>query len=818
MSSLTIALRSLRKSPGFTTVAILTLAIGIGANTSVFTFVNAILFRSVPVPHADELVWVAATREPGPRRHVVSFNRNFSVPEFREYRDRLTSLMAIAAYRTIPLALGSGGEPQRVNGIIASSGYFDVLGLRPAAGRFFVPADDAPGATPATVISHALWQRRFGGARDLIGRSVTINGRPFVVLGVAPAAFAGVEIGWPAAMWVPLAAAGIAMPDDAPLLERRDVGVLRAMGRVRSGTTIAQADAQARAIAAQLAPWFPSSNEPYGVRVVPLAGGLDPANQREARPVLGLLMVVPALVLLIACANVANLMLARAVARRREISIRLALGASRGRLVRQLLTEALLLTLAAGAVAMVLVFWLNDVLLAVSRLPPQLGAALAPDLRVLAFTGAVAVITGVAFGLLPAWRASRPDVVPALKDESGGLGRHVRRSRLVAAFVVAQVAMSLVLLATAGLFLRTLGKALNVDPGVETRHGVALSFDLRMQGYDEARQGVFYASLLNRVRGLPGVTAASLSSPQPLGDRMINTTVVAEGWPQDASSIQTGYAAIWPGYFTAVGTPLLRGRDFTTQDVRGAPPVVIVNETLARRLWPDQDPIGERLRLTWGDEPFLEVIGVARDAKYHELTERPRGFLYVPERQQTGVYLSDVTLVVRSAGDPALLLPALAAAIHALDRTLPLFDIVTLEDALRERLAQERGASAVLSVFGVLAVLLASLGLYGVMAYAVTQRTREIGVRLALGAASPQVLRQFVGEGVRLALVGIVVGLLLAAAVTRVVSRFLYGIAATDVVTFAVTAGLLTAVAAAASFLPARRAASVDPMVALRYD
>jgi putative ABC transport system permease protein len=511
---------------------------------------------------------------------------------------------------------------------------------------------------------------------------------------------------------------------------------------------------------------------------------------------------------------VANLMLARATSRRREVGIRVALGATRGRLFMQLLTEALVLTLLAGAIGLLLSFWLNDLLIAVSELPPEVAVALTPDIRVLGFTAAVALFTGVLFGLAPALGASRTDLVPTLKGEGGGLGLQARRSRLVSSLVVAQVALSLVLLVAAGLFLRTLDKALRVDPGVDTSHAVAVSFDLRIQGYDAARQGAFYTQLLERVRGLPGVTAASLASPMPLGSRLISSTVAAEGPNQDDANVQVSYAAVWPAYFTAVGTSLLRGREFTNQDVAGAPPVGIVNETLAGRLWPGQDPIGKRLR--FGGEPFLEVVGVARDGKYHELTERPRGFLYVPERQRAD--LSDITLLVRTAGDPRSLIPVLGEAVHALDRSLPLFQAITLEDALRQRLDGERGASSVLGVFGGLALLLAALGLYGVMAYAVAQRTREVGVRMALGAERPRVLRQFVGEGMRLATIGIVIGLVIAAALTRAIAQFLYGITATDVFTFALCAAVLGSVAALASFLPARRAAQVDPMVALRYE
>ena len=809
------AIRGLAKTPGFTLVAVLTLALGIGANSSVFTLVNAALFRPVAAPHAERLVWLAGTRE-NPREQYVSLRRQFSYPEVRDYAAQLTHLTGLGAYQDIPLALGSGGEPQRVTGTIVSSGYFDVLQQRAVAGRFFATTDDVPGATPVAVLSHRLWQRRFGGATDLVGRDIIVNGRPFTVIGVAPEGFIGTDLGDPVDLWVPLGAAAIAMPDGARLLELRNANWLRVIGRLKPGATLAQADAEARTVAARIAAANPDLLEGNGARVTPLGGGLDPGNRQEAVPVFMLLMAVPVLVLLIACANVANLMLARAAARRREVGIRLALGASRWRLFTQLLTEALVLTLLAGAVGMLVSVWLNDLLIAVSHLPPDVAVALTPDARVLGFTTVVALATGMIFGLVPALGASRPDLVPALKDEGGGLGRQVRRSRLVSSFVVAQVALSLVLLVTAGLFLRTLGKALRVDPGVETSHAVAVSFDLRLQGYDAAREGTFYTRLLERVRGLPGVTAASLASPMPLDDRLINSFVLREGMPEDAEAIPISYASTWPEYFAAIGAPLVRGRDFTTRDVSEAPLVAIVNETLARRLWPDQDPIGKRLRFSFRDEPFLEVVGVARDGKYHELTEQPRGFVYVPERQRAD--LSDITLLVRTAGDPRSLLPALGEAVHALDRSLPLFQAITLEDALQQRLDKERGASSVLGVFGGLALLLAALGLYGVMAYAVAQRTREVGVRMALGAERLRVLRQFVGEGVRLATIGIVIGLVLAAALTRVIAQFLYGITPTDVLTFALCAAVLGSVAALASFIPARRAANVDPMVALRYD
>ena len=812
------AVRTLLKSPGFTTVAVLTLGLGVGANTAVFTLVNAALFRSPPGTRPHELVWVAATRDfpeqPGRPR---SYRRRFSLPEYRDYAASVTSFSGLAAYQDVALALGSGGEPERINGMLVSGNYFQVLGLVPAAGRFFAPEEDrAPGAHPVVVLSHGLWRRRFGSAPGIVGSDLTVNGRHFMVVGVAPAGFVGIQLGDPAELFMPLAMVGVAMPRSADLLEERNAGWLQIVGRLKPGVTSTAAGADVGTLAARLAKAYPEALEATSAEVTPLSGGLDPSNRQEALPILLLLMAVPAVVLLIACANVANLLLARAAGRRREIGIRLALGATRWRLLRQLLTESVLLALCAGAVGMLLSFWLNDLLLAVSRAPTEIELALKPDVRVLAFTIAIAAITGVLFGLAPALGATRPDLVPALKEEGIALGRRVRRSRLTGAFVVAQVALSLILLVTAGLFLRSLDKALNVDPGFDPINRIALSFDLGIQGYTDRQRGTFYARLLERVRALPGVESASLASPLPLSGRMIGTAVSLEGVDPDAGAVPVSFAAMTPGYFATLGIPLVRGRDFSAGDGPGAPLVLVVNETLARRLWPDQDPLGRRLKLYGRDEPLREVVGVAKDGKYDELTERPRNFLYLPERQRAD--LSDIALVVKTAGDPRPLAGALTAAVHELDPTLPIFRLETLEQSLVNRLDKERGASSLLGVFGTLALLLAALGLYGVMAYAVAQRTREIGIRVALGARQADVLRQFVGEGLRLAVVGVAIGLALSVALTRIIAQFLYGVTATDAATFAAGAALLCVVAVAASWLPSRRAARVDPMVALRSE
>ncbi len=810
------AVRMLFKSPGFTLVALLTLALGIGANTSVFSLLNAALFRRVPAAQPDRLVWVAGTAADGRRF------RDLSYPEYRAFREHTSVFAGLLAYAGNWLALGSGAEPARVYGLVVTANYFDLLGLRPAQGRGFLPDEDDPAtAQPVVVISDRLWRRQFGRDPAIVGKSVTVNGRSFTVIGVGPEGFTGTELGAPVEMWVPMGVQPLAMPTQPRQLTEDGAWWLRVVGRLKPGVAVAQADAAVRTIAARRAREDPRLLEHAAAVVTPISGGLDPANRREALPILVLLMLVPGLVLLIACANVANLLLSRAAARRREVGVRLALGATRGRLVRQLLTESMVLSLVGGAAGVLLSFWITDLVMALARAPEELASAPVTDVRVLVFTLGLTVVTGMVFGLAPALGATRADLVPALKDETGTVSHANRRSRLTNAFVVAQVALSLVLLVVSGLFLRSLKKATDVDPGFDARHAAALSLDLGLQGYTAERAGLFYRQLAERAAAIPGVRSVSLASVAPLSGTMWGTEVELEGEPaatgREARARSAYFSAIWPQFFRTLDIPLLAGRDFGAADVRGAPPVVIVNETFARRSWPGQNPVGKRLKLWGDDEPFREVVGVARDSKYDELTEDPRPFLYVPERQMTTVPQA-MTLLVRTAGDPASAVGPLRSLLHEMDADLPLFDVRTLERQILDRLDKERGASSLLGIFGALALVLASLGLYGVMAYAVAQRTREIGVRIALGAARRDVLGLFVREGLRLCLIGVAVGVVLAAGLTRIVARFLYGVTPTDLLTFIAVALLLTGVAALASYVPALRAARVDPMVALRAE
>jgi predicted permease len=530
----------------------------------------------------------------------------------------------------------------------------------------------------------------------------------------------------------------------------------------------------------------------------------------------GLLMAVTSLVLLIACANVANLLLARATARAGEFGIRLALGATRARLVRQLLTENLLVSLVGGAVGFLVVLWGTDLLRLFAELPDDIAAAMAPDFRVFTFALGLAVASGVLFGLIPALHASRRDPAPVLKND--GSERGGGRTRTQRLLVVVQVALSMVLLVGAGLFLRSLGKASRVDPGFDVAHGLTMSFDLNLQGYSREKSLAFYQSLLERVEALPGVDSASLASLAPLSGRMVGMQLTPEGVDGEApASLGTFVNAVYPGYFRTLRTPVLRGRDFTSRDAAGAPGVAIVNETCARRLWPDQDPLGKRISFEGPTGPFLQIIGVAKDAKYDELTETPRPFVYLAHLQ-TPDLLSEVALLVRVEKRPSQVLASVQHELRSLEADLPIDSAATFETTLRLRADKQRGMTKMLSLFGTLALLLASVGLYGVIAFSVARRTREIGIRMALGARRSDILGMLVGEGMRLTLWGVGLGLALSAALTQALSSMLFGVTPGDLATLAGVSLLLGAVGAVASLLPARRAARLDPMRALRYE
>ena len=800
------ACRQLIRRPAGTATVVMTLALGVGANTSIFTIVNATLFRPAPGQDPDRLVWVAIME--GQSGHV----RAMSYPIYVDLRDRAATLSGLLAYSGTEFSLG-GQRAERVYGAVVSGNYFAVLGIAAAAGRTFRADEDVvPGAYPVVVLSDRLWRNRFGSDPGVIGAPMTINGRQFTTIGVAPPGFVGVELGETVELWVPMAMQREAMPSMPDLLTDRGAGWLRVMGRLRNGSTAAQADAELRGLSAQSQVPASEREDARVASVIPVRGGLDPSNRREVVPVFALLSIVPALVLFVACFNIANVLLARNVGRRKEFAMRRAIGATRARLVGQLLVEAMLLALLAAMAGFVVSFGLMAVIVYFGDVPAEVASVLRPDGRVLAATTTLAVLTSLVFGLAPALTATNFDLLPSLKADGptspSGAGRHRLRSGLV----VAQVAVSIALLITAGLFLRSLSKAINVDPGFEARGAATISVDPALQGYTPEREVMFVQQLLAGASALPGVTAASVTSSVPLSGRMMGTDVVAEDGKTRASA---PFSSIAPHYFDAMRIDLVRGRDFSSADAGGAPRVVIINEELARRLWPGGDAIGKRLRVEDSGEPWREVVAIARDGKYANLTERSRAAFYMPVAQQPA---SPLTLVARTAGDPRELMRALTTTAQELDRDMPLFRVQMLEDNIRQVVDKQRAVASLLGVFGAITLFLASIGIYGVAAHAVSLRTREIGIRMSLGARAADVLWMFVRETLTLAIIGVAIGLAVSAAGSQVLTSFLFGLRSTDSLTFAAAATLLCLVAVAASYIPARRATRVNPLLALRHD
>jgi len=808
------AARMLARSPGFTVIAVLSLALGIGINTTIFSFVNAALFRPLPVPQPERLVRLydgGAT----------------SYPDYVAYRDRTDVFENLAAYTQRQMSMNAGGETEQVWGEIVTGNYFDVLGVQPMRGRGFLSEEDGtPGTHPVVVISHALWERRFNSDPDVIGRNIFLSGQSFTIVGITGEKFVGASVVVPPDLWVPIWTEPLVQPGSVSLTSPDD-GWLDVMGRLKPGASVAQAEATVDTIAASLnearRQRNPGPEEPGGREsTVTLARGLmvPPEGQATVLLVVTLLMTVVSLVLLVACANVANMLLARAAVRRKEVAVRLALGAGRWRIVRQLLTESILLSILGGAAGLLLALWSADVLLSLlpqSRAGAWLTLDVSPDGRVLAYTLLLSLLTGVVFGLVPALQASKPDLVSALKDETVVLARR-RRVTLRNLLVVGQVAVSLLLLVCAGLFLRNLRNTHHADPGFSVENGFVMSFDLGLANYKAAQGRIFHEQLLERVRALPEVRSASLAEFVPLGGARNVSPLYIEGEPAEATRLDLdsllSHNTVGLDYFKTMDIPLVRGRDFNSQDTKTSPPVIIINETLARRIAPDGNPVGKRLRNDSKGE-FIEVIGVAHDIKYQQLAEKPLFFGYLPLAQR---YRSYMTLHVRTAGDPGGVMNQLRAEVQTLDRNLPLTNVKTFAEHMREPLAPAQLLAQLSGAFGMLALLLAAVGIYGVMAYLVSRRTREIGIRMALGARRVDVLRLVLFEGLSLVAIGITVGLSASFAATRVLASVLYGVSPTDPWTFAGVSLVLALVTLLACYVPARRATKVDPMVALRYE
>ncbi|MEJ7576815.1 MAG: ABC transporter permease [Pyrinomonadaceae bacterium] len=814
------AARMLLKSRGFTFVAVLSLAVGIGANTTIFSLVNVALLRPLPkVADSGRLAEVKRTLPNGDSFALLSYL------DYAYLRDHNDVFEGLAAYSFAPFSLNAGGEPERAKGLIVSGNYFDVLGVKAARGRFFLPEEDrTPGANPVAVISHELWQRRFGGDSSAIGRQATLNGHSFTIIGVAPEGFKSPFVYLAPDVYVPLMMQAQAMPG-RDVLDSRGTSWLGVRGRLKAGVKIEGAQVEISGLAKRLEREFPETNQGEGVRLHPVSQ--VPHEVRSA--VVGfmsLLMCLVGLVLLIACANVAGIFLARAAARRKEMAIRLAVGASRARIIRQLLVESVLLFLCGGIAGAALAAWTNELLLAFRPsgvMPISLDLNL--DWRVLGFTLLVSLVTGLVFGLAPALQASKPDVLPALKDEAR---TGVHRARMRGAFVVGQIAISLMLLIAAGLFVRSLRNAAAINPGFNPDGVQTAMIDLTIQGYTEERGRDFYRRLVEQVGALPGVESASLANAIPLSGRMFNLPVRVEGYepPAGEDAFYIDANTVDENYLRTLQVPLLRGRDFSRADKEGAPRVAIINETMARKFFGGADAVGKTFSFNRNpsvnnsalNDPArstIEVVGVVKDGKYETLGEGARPFIYLPFAQR---YFGAMTLHIRTTGDPATVFAALRRETQNLDPNLPLTNVMPMTEAIGFSLIPLRMAATIVGVLGLFGLALAAVGIYGVIAYSVTQRTKEIGIRIALGAQTGDVLGIILRQGLMLTVIGVCLGVAGAFVLTRYLASLLYGVSAIDPLVFIGIALVLAAVALLASYVPARRAAKIDPMVALRYE
>jgi len=820
LQDLKFGARLLAKTPGFTVIAALSLALGIGANTTIFTLVNAVLLNPLPVEDPSQLVSVWTTDE---RNQGTGLDFLQTSPmNFKDLRDKNEVFSGMTGHAGLPLNItGGSGQPEQIFGELVTGNYFSVLGARPQIGRGFLPDEDqTPGEKLVTVLGYGEWQKRFGGDSSIVGRTISLNGAAFTVVGVMPKGFKGTNaIGAPA-LWVPYmtypqTTNGFFLELAAPS-NRRGL-VFNITGRLKPGVTVQQADANLKTIARQLEQEYSNDNKGRSVTLVPLAQAtINPGFRDNIVKAGGLLMTIVGLVLLIACANVANLLLARAAARQKEIAVRLSLGAGRGRLIMQLLTEGTLLACIGGAAGLLIAYWAQGLLW--SFRPPFLAADaidLHPDMRVLMFTLAVSIATGVVFGLAPAIQASRPDLVVELKEKTSAPTGSSRLFSLRNVLVSSQVALSLVALVGAGLFLRSLQHAQQISPGFDSGHLAVLSFDLGAQGYTEERGRQFQQRVLERAAAVAGVQAASVASTVPLFAGGFARTVFLEG--QDASDRRAGrlvqISVVGSRYLETVGIPLLRGRTLSETDQPTTPIAVVVNETMAKKFWPEQDAIGKRFKF-FGQDLFNQVVGIAKDSKYNFIGEEETPFIY---QATTQVYQPQLSLFVK-ASQPSAVLGTVRREVQQLDRNLPLTNVFTLSEIFDQALWAPRMAAWLLAVFAGLSLAISVIGIYGVMAYAVSQRTRELGIRMALGASRGDVLRLVVMQGLRLTLMGVAFGLAASLAVTRLIASLLYSVSPTDLVTFTVVPLLLGAAALLASYLPALRATRIDPMVALRYE
>jgi predicted permease len=797
------ALRSLRKSPGFALVAILTIGLAVGMNTVAFTWMERFVLKPLPgVPASDELIAVVSA---GPGGDIWQM----SYPNYRDWREGVRSFEGLTAQSFEELSLRTTGPAQRAWGVFAAANYFEVLRVRAALGRTFRPEEETQ-ATPVAVISHGLWQRTFAGDSGVVGRHMMLNGHDFTIIGVAPEKFAGTIPVLRFDLWVPVTVYELLTPNRGLLTSRGDNN-FDGIARLKPGVTIEQARQEINALNRRLAEQYPGELQNTTVSVRWFG---DAGTTPFFRPLMGALLAVTVVVLLVACANLANLLLAKAAARRREIGIRLAVGAGRGRLVRQLLTESLLLALSGGVVGVLIALWGKDTMTALLPAAPYpIFVEFDLDSRVLGVALAVSVLTGVVFGLVPALQASRVDLVPALRD--GAATGPAGRSRVQSALVASQVALSLVCLVCAGLFVRGLQRARSIDTGMREPQQVLLAgTDFFRAGYTDSTGPAALERLLERVRALPGVRSASVATGIPLSlNGMPSTGLSIEGYtfrPDEIAAIP--FSQVGPDYFGTIGTPIVRGRGFTAEDRAKSLQVAVVSERFAQRYWAGQDPIGKHITV---NERERTVVGVARNTGHDQIAGGAPPVFFRPVLQS---WRSSLTLLVRTAGDPRALQQALRRAFEEVDPGLPVTDVRTLAEHIGAASFIQRIGAWVLAAFGMLALVLSAVGLFGVLSYSVAQRTREMGVRIAVGASRRDVLALVVGKAMRLTAIGLGVGIVLAAGAGQLLRSQILDVSPLDPVTFGAVIVLLAAVAFLAAWLPARRAARVDPVIALQAE
>ena len=790
-------IRSLSKRPGFTAVALIALALGIGANTAIFSLVNAVLLRPLPFAEPDRLVWMWGNIRNGGNRASVS------PLDFLDYRKQNTTFEEFAATFTVPLALNltGSGEPERLSAAGVTGNYFQAMGVKPALGRTFLLENESPGRDQVAVLSYALWQKRFGGDPAILNKTVTLNGKTCEVLGVMPKDFSFPQA---AELWIPINF------DIAPEMKQRKAHFLRPIGKLKAGVTLAQAQADTDAVARRLEEQYPDTNRGWNLRLVSLRERLV----GNTRPTLFILFGVVGFVLLIACANVANLLLVRAAARQKEIALRRALGAGRFRIVRQMITESVLLALLGGTLGTLLAMWGVDLLVAVSagNIPPT--AQVRIDATVLGFTLLISVLTGLLFGLVPALRTMHLNLSESLKEGGRSGSEGARRNLTRSVLVVFESAVAVVLLISAGLLIRSLIQLQNTKPGFDAHNVLTMRVDLPDKKYREGENAAnFFKELETRIGGLPGVESVGLVSELPLSGQPNDMPYTVEGRPPVTmdQAFDDDFRRVNTQYFRALRIPLLRGRNFTEQEVRQGAKVVVISELLAQQVFPNEEPLGKRLVMMMGNQPF-EILGIVGDIRHRALESQPLAAMYLP------MYETKMNLVIRTQGNPTNITGAVRKQVQTIDADQPVAAVRTMEQWLDTAVAAPRYRTSLLALFALVALVLAATGIYGVMSYSVTQRTHEIGVRMALGARPLDVLKLIVRQGMVLVVIGVGIGLAGAVALTRVMSSLLFGVGAKDPITFVSVATLLTIVAFVACYIPARRATKVDPLVALRYE